>query len=63
MSLRRSARGVTAVCVFGAAAASFAVGLGGRSGSWIVAMLVSLVLLTIGFFIRSGSDRSNRSDR
>jgi hypothetical protein len=39
--------------VFAAAAVSFALGLGGRSGSWLVAMVISLVLLTIGFFLAS----------
>jgi hypothetical protein len=44
---------------FGAAAASFALGLAGRSGSWLVAMVVSLALLTVGFFLAGGGSRGD----
>jgi hypothetical protein len=42
-----------AAVAFAAAASSFALGLGGRSGSWLAAMVLSLVFLTAGFFVAS----------
>lgn len=58
MSHRRLVQRATATFAFLSAAISFALGLGGQSGSWLVTMLISLVLLTIGFFL--ASDPSHR---
>jgi len=55
VSWRRSARRATAAVAFTSAAVSFAFGLGGQSGSWLLAMVISLAMLTLGFFVASGS--------
>ena len=52
MSLRHGVRRTVAALAFAAAAGCFAVGLAGRSGFWL-AVIASLALLTIGFFLAS----------
>ena len=59
MSPGRQTRMTGAAVAFTAAAVSFALGLGGRSGSWLVAMVMSLVFLTVGFFIVSAWSRKD----
>ncbi len=55
---RRGVQRTLAVLAFAAAAGSFGLGLAGRSGSWLAAMVASLALLTIGFYLASaGSER------
>ena len=46
-----------AAVAFAAAAACFGVGLAGRSGSWLLAMVASLALLTAGFYLASAGSR------
>ena len=53
MSARRGLRRALVVLVLAAAAGCFAVGLAGRSGSWLAAMVATLALLTVGFFLAS----------
>ncbi len=53
---RRGVQRTLAVLAFAAAAACFGVGLAGRSGSWLLAMVASLALLTAGFYL-AGSMR------
>ncbi len=48
---RRGVQRTLAVLAFAAAAGSFGLGLAGSSGSWLVAMVASLALLTIGFYL------------
>ena len=55
MSRWRGLNRALAMLVFAGAAACFAVGLAGRSGSWLAAMVASLALLTIGFHLVSGA--------
>ena len=55
---RRGVQSTLAALAFAAAAACFGVGLAGRSGSWLVAMIASLALLTTGFYLASA--RSGR---
>ena len=50
---RRDVLRTLAVLAFAAAAAWFGMGLAGRSGSWLAAMVASLALLTTGFFLAS----------
>ena len=57
MTIRIGTRRILTALAFAAAGAAFAVGLTGRSGSWLVAMVASLGLLTLAFFIASGPSR------
>ncbi len=58
MSARRVVRRTLTALAFGAAAACFALGLAGRLGPWLAVVVVSLALLTIGFYLASaGSGR------
>ena len=55
---RRNVQRMLAALAFAAAAACFGMGLAGRSGSWLAAMVASLTLLTTGFYLASaGSGR------
>ncbi len=54
---RRSVQRALAVLAFAAAATCFGVGLAGRSGSWLAAMVASLALLTTGFYLAGAGSR------
>ena len=54
----RGVRRMLAAIVFAAAAACFALGLAGRVSPWVAAVLASLTLLTVGFYLAgAGSGR------
>ena len=57
---RRGVEKVLAAVAFAAAAACFGVGLAGRSGSWLLAMVASLALLTTGYYLYLASAGSRR---
>ena len=57
---RRSVQRTLAALAFAAAAACFGMGLAGRSGSWMAAMVASLALLTIGFYLASAGSGPER---
>jgi hypothetical protein len=50
---RRRVQKTLAALAFAAAAGCFVLGLAGLFGSWFAAMVASLALLTIGFFLAS----------
>ena len=54
---RRRFRQLASSLGFAAAAVCFGLGLIGRSGSWLAAMLASLALLTLAFFLASEPSR------
>ena len=54
---RRGVEKALAAVAFAAAAACFGVGLAGRSGFWLLAMVASLVLLTAGYYLASAGSR------
>ena len=57
MNPRRVTRRILTTSAFGAAAAFFALGLAGRLGPWLAVLVLSLALLTIGFYFASPESR------
>ncbi len=57
MNPRRVTRRILTALAFGAAVAFFALGLAGRLGPWLAVLVVSLALLTVGFYLASPESR------